>query len=902
MSYSRKLVLTIASFFFATILVAQVTAFVEPDTGFEIEGNIAFDGDGVFDWENAPYPPAVLIVDPHSKSATDTNIFKPNGKFEAHLDWSIQPGSVGSAQSELTNIFVWAIPPGDLDPLGGFGPVDSWLVLGMERTKKEGTFALDFELNQVPWDGASGTLVRTPGDISVGFELKGNPRDPQTDLQVLIVVYDPFLELDNNQCEVTIGKGHKLLSVRRGLDPCPAYGAAGWFYRFLDNAAVLDADGYGVATMNPAGFSEADGAPAGYVSYSAQGQPDGFIGPFEFAEAAINLSALDLDPGCPGFGSVHAKTRSSLEVGSDLKDLAGPEPLPVKCELGGCKYLDIDASGTRGDTEPGLSGWTINLSGTTSGGDPVSLTATTDDDGCYLFENLANGSYDVSEVCPAGEGWVQTDPGSAASCGDEIHSGIVVDLDNRIVSDVDFGNGQPDIAITKTCTANVFVGDDISYTITVENTGNVNLTDVNVVDTLLGPFGPVDLTPGGTHDFAAVLTTTAAGAVDNTATAEGDYALATVSDSADCTSTVWGLTVSKTASTSFTRTYEWNIDKVVDDPGPIVVPGGGSVEVNYTVTVDTVGFTDSDWAVEGSITIANPAPIDAALASVSDVVSLAIAASVQCPSLTVPAGGSLSCTYSTPLPDASNRLNTATATLSNNNGGTTDFTGMEVVTFASAAIDEIDECVDVTDTNPEFAAVFGTPQVCADAAPGVFTYARTLTTPAGVCGDVTFDNTATFETNDTQTTGSDDASVTLTAPCEGCTPGFWQGGAGSQLWNVPNDPDWPASGGDGTNPYIHMTPFNSFFAPVALLDGFSMFDLVSTGGGSLDQQKAARDTVAACLNAQWGMGFPYGSCGEIQALWAGAVASGNLAALHNLLASANDPKPDGLCPIGGSGL
>ena len=40
---------------------------------------------------------------------------------------------------------------------------------------------------------------------------------------------------------------------------------------------------------------------------------------------------------------MHAKSRSSLEVGSDLKDLAGPAPLPVKCRLDGRKFLDVGA-------------------------------------------------------------------------------------------------------------------------------------------------------------------------------------------------------------------------------------------------------------------------------------------------------------------------------------------------------------------------------------------------------------------------------------------------------------------------------------------------------------------------------------------------------------------------------
>ena len=39
----------------------------------------------------------------------------------------------------------------------------------MERIKKQGTFDLDFEYNQVPWDGTSGNLVRTIPDAVVEF-------------------------------------------------------------------------------------------------------------------------------------------------------------------------------------------------------------------------------------------------------------------------------------------------------------------------------------------------------------------------------------------------------------------------------------------------------------------------------------------------------------------------------------------------------------------------------------------------------------------------------------------------------------------------------------------------------------------------------------------------------------
>ncbi len=150
----------------------------------------------------------------------------------------------------------------------------------------------------------------------------------------------------------------------------------------------------------------------------------------------------------------------------------------------------------------------------------------------------------------------------------------------------------------------------------------------------------------------------------------------------------------------------------------------------------------------------------------------------------------------------------------------------------------------------------------------------------------------------------------VNAPLQGYTPGFWQGGSdggqagGQWLWNEVNDPQWVASGGLGTNPYIWTTFFNSFFAPYAGLADFDMMSLVGTGGGSDDFQKAARSLVAAYLNSSWGMNYAYDTS-DLLAMWAAAVASGDFLDLHIELDAANNAyyRTDGgpHCPISASG-
>ncbi len=277
------------------------------------------------------------------------------------------------------------------------------------------------------------------------------------------------------------------------------------------------------------------------------------------------------------------------------------------------------------------------------------------------------------------------------------------------------------------------------------------------------------------------------GTHDNTATIRetGQF------DDASVTVNCYALGVTKTTDEDFTRTWSWTIDKTGDQTA-LTLSIGQQFPVNYTVVVDAT-YTDSAWMVNGKIEVSNPAPMAATLTGVSDLVSPDIAATVSCPSLTVPAGGTLTCTYSADLPDGSNRTNTATATLQNyayasdgsaTASGTTDFSGSADVTFGDPTT-EVDECIDVTDD--QFGPL-GT--VCANDVPKTFTYSLYVG-PYDVCGEYTFVNVASFVTNDTGTTGSDSWTVTVDVPCAGgctLTPGYWK--THSEYGPAPYDDTW----------------------------------------------------------------------------------------------------------------
>jgi len=159
----------------------------------------------------------------------------------------------------------------------------------------------------------------------------------------------------------------------------------------------------------------------------------------------------------------------------------------------GYKWNDMNGDGVWDAAEPGLNGWTINLSGAVS-----TSTLTHYDDsgkaGYYSF-SVAPGSYTVSEVEQAA--WMQTYP-----VGD---SYSVTAGNGAVISGLNFGNMQPlpGISVTKTGDQLSKVGDEVTYTVEIENTGNVALTLASVADTLKGDITSNFTSPLGVGEAAS---------------------------------------------------------------------------------------------------------------------------------------------------------------------------------------------------------------------------------------------------------------------------------------------------------------------------------------------------------------------------------------------------------------
>jgi hypothetical protein len=271
--------------------------------------------------------------------------------------------------------------------------------------------------------------------------------------------------------------------------------------------------------------------------------------------------------------------------------------------------------------------------------------------------------------------------------------------------------------------------------------------------------------------------------------------------------------VSKTANTSYKRTYSWDIDKSADTTDVVLSPGQ-SYLVNYTVDV-TSSYVDSDWAVAGKITITNPDPNNPAkVANVTDVISDGLNATVDCGAVpfTIDPGGTKECSYARALPDGTSRVNTATVTMaadSKVDGGSATAS----VTFG-APTTKVDECVQVVDDQyGELAS-----NLCANATPKSFTYSMYVG-PYEECGTYEFVNTAEVRRNASTLLAYDSWTVNVDVPCaEGCTltQGYWK--THSAKGPAPYDDGWLQIGAAGQDTTFYLSGkswYGVFWTPLA---------------------------------------------------------------------------------------
>ena len=265
------------------------------------------------------------------------------------------------------------------------------------------------------------------------------------------------------------------------------------------------------------------------------------------------------------------------------------------------------------------------------------------------------------------------------------------------------------------------------------------------------------------------------------------------------------VSVVKTADTSYTRTHAWSVAKSVS-PTPLQLSLGDTNEIaTWDVDVSYDGLTDSAHMVFGTITATNGGTVDA---RVDDVTDGLLGTLVDCNGADAGTGlpatlapdDDLVCTYSAAVTDGTGGTNTATASgdylFSGADPQLSDEpfseTGIATYAFSATPTDEVNDTVQVTDTQSGFDDAYG--DVFLDAADYVagdvepFTYTRAFNRTdypesGSTCVGETINNTAAVVGDNEAELDSATAALTVQVQCLVAGPGQSATGRGFK-WNA----------------------------------------------------------------------------------------------------------------------
>lgn len=284
---------------------------------------------------------------------------------------------------------------------------------------------------------------------------------------------------------------------------------------------------------------------------------------------------------------------------------------------------------------------------------------------------------------------------------------VTVDENTYTDSDPAYYIGvQAGINVVKTADkTEAFVGETVQYTYEVTNTGTVQLYSITLIDSVTGNpiyqsgddgdnILQVDETWVYTDSY--IIQEGDSNPLENTATVQGYAYGIQFTDTDTWEVDILELDVTKTADTSYTRTYDWTITKSVD-PASWNFFTGGSGTSTYTIAVTKDAGTDSDWSVSGTITIHNPAGYSVTIHSVSDSVSGVGAATITDPlpvDYVLAAGDTVELHYTLDLPNGDPRTNTVVVDIA---GTYDDFIGTADIVFGEPT-DLVRDSITVTDS------------------------------------------------------------------------------------------------------------------------------------------------------------------------------------------------------------
>lgn len=320
-----------------------------------------------------------------------------------------------------------------------------------------------------------------------------------------------------------------------------------------------DADGDGVLDASESGLGgvevtldglSATGTPTQQVTHTAADGSYSFAGlrSGNYTVTVKKSDVLALNAGYastfdPQHGTASPSNIFTVAVAKNSLNPANNVGFATQ-SLSGVVYNDVNDNGAQDSGESGYAGVQVTLSGQDDLGATVTRSVTTGADGSYTFAGLRPGTYSVTKVQNAGRLPGKNTAGSAGGTAgapgtntiQSIVLGVAANATGYLLADLAPG----ELVLTKVADASgvgspAAVGDTITYTFTVSNTGGVPVSGVTISDPMSGlsaltyvwptPASPGVLARGETVTATATYHVTQAdidaGHVGNTATASG---------------------------------------------------------------------------------------------------------------------------------------------------------------------------------------------------------------------------------------------------------------------------------------------------------------------------------------------------------------------------------------------
>jgi ELWxxDGT repeat protein len=287
------------------------------------------------------------------------------------------------------------------------------------------------------WTGSPVTVPITPTRVSGSFFVAALVRDYQPGEHPLYLDIEPPLL---RRSWVVCAQANQLDVETLSNNPAgPGNPIVGWpigNYAIRANATAYgDSDRILVAAAAGDVLRLATHTPGDSWSSTTQNTLDPVL---ELYDPSGTLVARDDNSAADGKNAVleYAVTSAGLYVirvsgasashGAYLLDV---EHTLAANAISGRVFRDLDADGLHDGGEPALAGWTVQLDLDNNGS--VDRTATTADDGAYVFSNVPAGTHAISEVLSTG--WVRTCPAATSSYSVTVASG-------QSIAGRDFGN------------------------------------------------------------------------------------------------------------------------------------------------------------------------------------------------------------------------------------------------------------------------------------------------------------------------------------------------------------------------------------------------------------------------------------------------------------------------------